>query len=316
MNSQISENQTETGDKQEVMEGVFISPKIIHTKFGDVEVDITGGDGPVLLGSHGGLGGVDQCRVAIDFAGSDFRLLSLSRPGYLGTPLESGKTLDEQADLFAAVLDELGIEKVAVFSISAGGPFAYTFAIRHPDRIWALVTADSVSGFYDMPEKAGALTQMFFLSDTGQALLRKMTKAKPDAFIKEIFKSEAYFTKEQMQEHLDFVLSDPEAHMFVTAFMNTMYPYRPRKAGTENDMVITRELYHLAVEEITCPTLVIHGTHDADVKFYDGVYVYEHVPNAERFWIEEGSHLAFWINPHAKEAQAYALDFLKRHMPE
>lgn len=88
--------------------------------------------------SHGTVhGGVDQCRAAIDFAGSDFRLLSVSRPGFLGTPLESGKSLDEQADLFAAVLDELGIDKVAVFSISAGGLAAYTFAARHPDRIWA-----------------------------------------------------------------------------------------------------------------------------------------------------------------------------------
>ena len=246
-----------SSEKQEIMEGVFISPQVIHTKYGDVEIDITDGDGPVVLGSHGGLGGVDQCRVAIDFAGSDFRLLSLSRPGYLGTPLESGKSLDEQADLFAAVLDELDIEKVAVFSISAGGPFAYAFAIRHPDRIWGLIATDAVSGYYDMPEKAGALTQMFFLSDAGQALLQKMTQAKPDAFIREIFKSEAYFSKQQMQEHLDFVLSDPEAHAFVTAFMNTMYPYRPRKAGTENDMMITRTLYHLPVEEITCPTLVI-----------------------------------------------------------
>jgi len=302
-------------NKIEVLKGVFISPRIIETRLGKVEIDITEGDGPVLMGSHGGLGGIDQCRAALDFAGKEFRLLSLSRPGYLNTPLESGKSLEDQADLFAAVLDELGIDKVAMFSISAGGPFAYMFAIRHPDRIWALITADSVSGYYDMPETAGALTQMLFLSDPGQKFLQKMTKSKPDAFIKEIFKSEAYYTKEQMKEHLDFVMKDPYAHGFVTAFMNTMYPYKTRKAGTENDMEITRRLYHLPVEKITCPTLVVHGTHDSDVKFYDGVYAYEHIENAERFWVEEGSHLCFWINSKSKEVQQYAIDFLKRNMP-
>jgi pimeloyl-ACP methyl ester carboxylesterase len=300
----------------EVLEDVFISPRIIETRLGPVEIDITEGDGPVLMGSHGGLGGIDQCRAAIDFAGKDFRLLSLSRPGYLNTPLESGKALEDQADLFAAVLDELGIDKVAMFSISAGGPFAYTFAIRHPDRIWALITADSVSGFYDLPETAGPVAQMIFLSDPGQKLLQKMTKSKPDAFIKEIFKSEAYYTKEQMKRHLDFVMNDPYAHGFATAFMNTMYPYKPRKAGTENDVAITRTLSHLPVEKITCPTLVVHGTHDADVKFYDGVYAYEQIGNAERIWIEEGSHLCFWINPKSKDAQQYALDFLKRNIPK
>ncbi|MBN2735230.1 MAG: alpha/beta hydrolase [Methanomicrobiaceae archaeon] len=306
-----------TGDRKiEIMKGVFISPKIIKTKFGDVEIDLTEGDGPVLMGSHGGLGGIDQCRAAIDFAASDFRLLSLSRPGFLGTPLESGKSLDEQADLFAAVLDELGIDKVAVFSISAGGLAAYTFAARHPDRIWALITADSISGYYDLPETAGPVAQMIFLSDPGQKLLQKMTKAKPDSFIKEIFKSEAYYTKEQMKKHLDFVLNDPYAHEFVTAFMNTMYPYKPRKAGTMNDVDISRTIHHLPVEKIKCPTLVVHGTHDADVKFYDGVYAYENIENAERIWVEEGSHLCFWINPKSKEAQEYALDFLKRNMPK
>lgn len=306
----VDENRTE------LMEGVFISPRIIKTRLGEVEIDITAGEGPVLMGSHGGLGGVDQCRAAIDFAGEDFRLLSLSRPGYLGTPLESGKSLEEQADLFAAVLDELGIEKVALFSISAGGPFAYSFAIRHPDRIWALITADSISGYYDLPETAGPVTQMIFLSDAGQKLLQKMTMAKPDAFIKEIFKSEAYYTKNEINRHLEFVLKDPYAYRFVTAFMNTMYPYNTRRAGTENDIEITRDLIHLPVEEIKCPTLVIHGTHDADVKFYDGVYAYEHIRNAERIWIEEGSHLCFWINPKSKEAQEYAIDFLKRNMPQ
>jgi len=305
---------TENG-RIEILKDVFISPRVIKTRLGEVEVDLTGSEGPVLMGSHGGLGGIDQCRAAIDFAVQDFRLLSLSRPGYLGTPLESGKSLPDQVDLFAAVLDELGIEKVAVFSISAGGPFAYSFAIRHPDRIWALIAADSISGYYDLPETAGPVTEMLFLSNTGQKLLQKMTKARPDAFIREIFKSEAYYTKDELKKHLEFVLNDPYAYEFATAFMNTMYPYNTRRAGTENDIEITRNLTHLPVEDIKCPTLVIHGTHDADVKFYDGVYAYEHIPNAERIWIEEGSHLCFWINPKSREAQEYALDFLKRNMP-
>jgi pimeloyl-ACP methyl ester carboxylesterase len=303
-------------DRLEVLRGVFVAPKIIETKCGKIEIDLTEGEGPVLMGLHGGLGGIDQCRAAIDFAAKDFRLLSLSRPGFLGTPLESGKSLEEQADLFAAALDELGIDKVAVFSISAGGLTAYTFAARHPERVWALITADSISGYYDMPETAGPVTQMIFLSDPGQKILQKMTKAKPDAFIKEIFKSEAYYTKEQMKKHLDFVLNDPYARDFVTAFMNTMYPYKPRKAGTMNDIDISRTISHLPVEMIKCPVLVVHGTHDADVKFYDGVYAYEHIENAEKIWIEEGSHLCFWINPKSKEAQEQAIAFLKKHKPK
>ncbi|MCX6234243.1 MAG: alpha/beta hydrolase [Bacteroidetes bacterium] len=89
-----------------------------------------------------------------------------------------------------------------------------------------------------------------------------------------------------------------------------MNPYSLRKPGTDNDMKLYRLLTHLQVEKIEVPTLIIHGTHDADVKFYDGVYVYENIKNAQRYWIEEGSHLAFWLNRDSKNAQKFAQNFL------
>jgi pimeloyl-ACP methyl ester carboxylesterase len=97
--------------------------------------------------------------------------------------------------------------------------------------------------------------------------------------------------------------------------MMTMYPYKSRKTGTDNDMEQFRQLSHLPLEKIQSPSLIIHGTHDADVKFYDGVYAYEHIPQAERFWIEEGSHLGFWLSRNAAAAQEAARGFLARHTP-
>ena len=62
------------------------------------------------LSVHGGLGGADQGRLIADWlAGEGYRILSPSRPGYLGTPLASGATVEEQADLLAALHDTLEI---------------------------------------------------------------------------------------------------------------------------------------------------------------------------------------------------------------
>ncbi|MCB2228611.1 MAG: alpha/beta hydrolase [Desulfarculaceae bacterium] len=303
-------------DKQELMPGVFIEPKIIETARGPIEVDDTGGDLPAVLVSHGGIGGVDQARCVVSWLDpKQYRLICPSRPGYLGTPLSSGPSMDEQADLFAALLDELGVDKVAMISVSAGGPPAYTFALRHPDRLWALIPIDSVSGFYEIPETAGPIAQAIFTSEWGQKLLKKIGEKKPEWFLQEIFSAEAYFTKDQIKAHIAYALGSPEAVEFMRAFMNTMNPYNPRKPGTDNDMVIYRKLTHLPVEGITCPTLVVHGTHDADVKLYDGVYVHEHIEGSERFWIEEGSHLGFWLCPNSPKAQAAAKEFLERHKP-
>jgi pimeloyl-ACP methyl ester carboxylesterase len=300
-------------ESKEVLPGVFIHPRIAETVAGPVEYDLTEGDGPVVLSVHGGIGGCDQGRVLCDWVDTDrYRILSPSRPGYLGTPLEVGQTMEQQADAFVALLDTLDIEKAALVGASAGGPPAYTTAIRHPDRVASLIVIDGVSGFYDMPETAGPVTQAIFLSDFGQRAMRKVGEWTPRAVLKSLFKAESLFTKEQMNRHIEHVLGDERARQFVDAFMATMAPYRPRRAGTMNDIEQYRQYTHLDVGRIQCPTLIIHGTHDADVKFYDGVYAYEHIPCAERFWIEEGSHLGFWISPNAAAAQQAAVDFLRR----
>jgi pimeloyl-ACP methyl ester carboxylesterase len=307
----------EKGMNLEVLPGVAIEPKVIETEQGPVEYDLTPGEGPVVLSCHGGMGGVDQARCLAGWVDpARFRILSVSRPGYLNTPLESGPSMEEQADLFAALMDKLGLPRAAMVSASAGGPPAYIFAMRHPEKTWALVAIDCVSGFYDIPETAGPVTQTIFLTDFGQKIIQKIGEKRPDLFLKQIFQAEAYFTKDQTAAHMEYALSSEKAKAFVMGFMKTMYPYKPRKPGTDNDIDIYRKLTHLPVERISAPSLIIHGTHDADVKFYDGVYAYEHIPGAERFWIEEGSHLGFWISPHSEEAQAAARDFLERHAPK
>jgi pimeloyl-ACP methyl ester carboxylesterase len=301
---------------REVLPGVSIHPQVAHTSKGLVEFDCTEGKGPVVLVVHGGIGGCDQARIMADWIDPEkYRILSPSRPGYLGTPLETGRTIEQQADALAALLDILRIKRVTVVGASAGGPPAYTFAVRHPNRVGGLIMIDGVSGFYDIPETAGPFTQAIFLSDLGQKLLLKVGVWTPRIVLQSLFQEEGLFTTKQIEKHIEYVMADERLLAFVKAFTATMSPYRLRKSGTENDIEQYRECHHLPVERIRCPSLIIHGTHDADVKFYDGVYAHEHIPNAERFWIEEGSHLGFWISPNGVAAQQAAREFLDRCNP-
>src|SRR5215203_529242 len=114
--------EAEVSVSREVLTGVTIAPRVIETAAGKAEFDLTEGEGAVVLTSHGGIGGVDQARIMLGWLDpACYRLLSVSRPGYLNTPLASGRRIEEQADLFAAVLDALGVEKAAVVTLSAGG---------------------------------------------------------------------------------------------------------------------------------------------------------------------------------------------------
>ena len=120
------------------------TPRTVATALGPIEY-AERGDGEPILAVHGTLGGWDQGLVGAEFLRvNGFRIIAPSRPGYLGTPLSTGRTFAQQGDAFAALLDVLGIDRITVFAASGGGPSGYELASRHPDRVSKLVQVDGV----------------------------------------------------------------------------------------------------------------------------------------------------------------------------
>ena len=121
------------------------SPRIQTTARGPVEL-FTDGDGPNVLALHGAMGGWDQSLLLAHTLAPGFRALAISRPGYLGTPLLSGAAPEQQADLCAALLDALGLERVIVMAVSGGGVMALPFAAKYPARVEKLVLVSTFAG--------------------------------------------------------------------------------------------------------------------------------------------------------------------------
>lgn len=119
------------------------APSAVATRRGPVEA-VSVGEGPAVLALHGAMGGCDQSLILARTLGeAGYRYVALSRPGYLGTPLAAGRSPEEQADLYAGVLDALGLGRVVVMAVSGGGPSAIHFALRHPARCAGLVLAST-----------------------------------------------------------------------------------------------------------------------------------------------------------------------------
>jgi len=118
---------------------------VLDTALGPIEYRQWGYGGPTILFLHGTPGGYDQYYPPPNFDPSSRRVIAVSRPGYLRTPIESGESLVEQADLYAALLDALEINEVIVMGVSGGGPGAITFAATHPERTQALIAGQAVS---------------------------------------------------------------------------------------------------------------------------------------------------------------------------
>jgi pimeloyl-ACP methyl ester carboxylesterase len=302
---------------RQVIPGVYVEPRVTDTAKGKVEFDLTEGDGPVVLSVHAGMGGADQGRLNADWlAGQGYRILSPSRPGYLGTPLDSGTTVEDQAGLLAALLDTLDIGQVAVVAHSAGGPVAYTLAGRHPERVVALVAISGLSGPRALPETGSGsrVRDAIFLSTPGQKLLQFAIDRLPRAFLTGTLSQTGHLAKPERKALVDHVLNSPQALAYVKGITAMMDPYSERAQGVSNDFRQSAAMSPLPFANITCPTLIMHGTRDALAEFSDGVRAYESIKGAERYWIEGGDHLAFWLSPQAPAAQASARAFLHQHI--
>ena len=126
-------------DIHRAQERISIGSRIAETRCGPIEYGV-GGDGPPVLFVHGAGGGFDQ---GLDFGrtlvASGFRVIAMSRFGYLRTPLPADASAAAQADAHACLLDALGIPYAAVIGGSAGAPSSLQLALRHPDRVSRLV---------------------------------------------------------------------------------------------------------------------------------------------------------------------------------
>jgi pimeloyl-ACP methyl ester carboxylesterase len=303
----------DTAPRRELLPGVQVDLRTAMTPHGPIEYDLYGTEGPVVLSVHPGLGGADQGRLFAGWLQNDgFRILSPSRPGYLGTPLESGRTNEEQADLLAALLDELGIDRVGVLAISAGSPVGYTFAARHPDRIWGLVSIGGVSK--PQPSEAGSPLRRIFLNTVGEKLTRLTAMVSFETIVAATLDETSTFSQQQQTERLSYIMNTPHVRELFEAMFDTTFPYGKRWPGTDNDAAQARRA-GLPLEHIAAPTLLIHGRQDGDVPFDHGEFAAERIPHAKQYWIEHDDHLGFWLSPRAGQVQAAASTFLRQHAP-
>ncbi|MEE1571576.1 MAG: alpha/beta hydrolase, partial [Acidimicrobiales bacterium] len=150
---------------------------MVETECGSIQL-AREGDGAKVMPIHGSPGGFDQGLVwAKHLKDAGCELIAPSRPGYLRTPLDSGRSPTLQADLFAAMLDVLCIDKVTVLGISSGGPSAVHFAARHPDRTNALLLDAAV--LLPIAPATNKLERALFESSTGIWLWCQVAKRWP-----------------------------------------------------------------------------------------------------------------------------------------
>lgn len=132
---------------------------VTRLQVGPASVLDMGGGGPeVLLMLHGIGGSAESCRAAGELlAGDGRRVLCPDAPGY-GRSDDPGPTIDH-VESVVGLLDALGISRTDLFGTSWGGVIASLLAVRHPERVRALILADSTRGSATSADRAHAMRE-------------------------------------------------------------------------------------------------------------------------------------------------------------
>lgn len=280
-----------------------MTPARIRTARGDVECAALGEAGPAVVALHGAMGGWDQSAIlARAIVDPGFRLLALSRPGYLGTPRSSGESPEAQADLYAATLDALAIERAAVVAISGGGPSAIQFALRHPLRCAALVLVSTV-GSPDVPPPPLAFRLITRLARWRWFAARLERPRDPEVGARRAIPDAEVRAR---------TLADPIAGPLLRDLLaSTRHRMAERLEGTSLDIAASR--VDAPLEDVRVPTLVVHGMSDRIVPFArHGAELARRIPASELLAVEGGDHVAIFT--HRDRIAPRVRAFLAKHL--
>lgn len=259
---------------------------VAATRCGPIEYQAAGEGIPLLI-IHGSGGGHDQgMSWARPLVQHGVRVIAMSRFGYLRTPRPPDASPEAQADAHACLLDALGIVKAAVMGVSAGGPSALQTAIRHPDRVSALVLVVPIT------YKPGTVAESAPpVSDAKDAVLLRLLGSDF------LFWAGLNLARDPLTRHVlatppELVAAASEAERArVNDLAERILPVSTRAAGLRDDTRLGKSLGPYALASIRVPTLVVSARDDGFGTYAGAQYTASRIAGAKFVGFDAGGHL-------------------------
>jgi pimeloyl-ACP methyl ester carboxylesterase len=261
---------------------------VIQTRCGPIEYQQAGRGVPLLM-VHGSGGGHDQgMAYAAALAQHGIQVVAMSRFGYLGTPMPADASPAAQADAYVCLLDALGIRRAAVLGASAGALSAMQMAIRHPQRVAALILLAPITyrpAAADAPlQPPSALAERVLLSLIGSDF---------------VYWTSLHVARDQVIKR---VLATPPGLVAaasaaeqarVYAMARDILPVSARAAGLRNETHVISRLQSYDLAAIRAPTLLLSVRDDGYGTYANAEYTAGRIAGAKFLGFEQGGHV--WV---------------------
>jgi 3-oxoadipate enol-lactonase len=205
-------------------------------------IEDSGGDNPAVVFCHGFFLDGTMFEAQVASLSNRYRCITWDERGFGGSSATKPFTYWDSAGDAIAILDHLSIARAVFIGMSKGGYIALRAALRSPERVAALVLIGSESGVFTEEEKTG------FSDWVRQWQEKPLPTGVRDAVTQMLFGP------------------DPVAEDWHRKWEQTDRSQIHFPAGA----LINRDDISAALVDITCPSLVIHGTGDEGVGIEKG----------------------------------------------
>jgi pimeloyl-ACP methyl ester carboxylesterase len=247
-----------------------------------------------------------------DAAERGLRLIGYDRPGYGGSSPQPGRTVADCAGDVRAICAALGIDRLATWGVSGGGPHALACAALLPDLVTAAASLASLAPF----DAEG----LDYFAGMGQENV-------DDAHL--LFSDEAAARAKAEKDREELLAEPPDDAAGADVFETLLSPtdaaamagglgdylgssmrdgLAPGVEGWWEDYCLIRP-WGFSPADITIPVLLLHGRQDKFVPFGHGEWLAAHIPGVETRLFDDDGHLTLLQN-RVPEVHAWLSDHL------
>jgi pimeloyl-ACP methyl ester carboxylesterase len=226
------------------------------------------------------------------------RLIAYDRAGYGGSARNRGRAISDVVPDVESIADALGLERYATWGSSGGGPHALACAALCGDRLVAAASLAGVApwGAEGLDWHAGMgeeNVEEFDLVLAGEDALRPSVERDRDQTLA--------LTADQLHELFRTLLGPIDLAALTGPLADFLHEemrhgLEPGADGWIDDDLAFARPWGFDVEEITRPTLIVHGADDRFVPLSHGEWLAARIPGAIAWLDDVNGHLTLLQN--------------------